>query len=169
VSPKVKAPLVPWTEWFSRSSRQKGQWFVRNTRGLNSSWKENARWTAVKDACRRLGVKIHGMQFSGPGMSDDYTRHAVFLDGGVTSTEGGYFFGSGQRGAWVVGRRALRLLCYELGLTQPSRGRAEDEIPSRAMLRSELTKQLSTTEGRAELRERCLGWRCLVAPGEVQK
>ena len=66
------------------------------------------------------------------------------LDGVVFSKASECFFGA--KGAWVAGRKLLRLLCYELNLSQPPTNEQEEckegRIPTHEELLAELSEPL---------------------------
>jgi hypothetical protein len=139
-----------WTQVFSRSTLGPQVYYVRcfeNSLSLanwGSELPADLLWSKILQACKRLELPCseerRDSMLGGCAMKRDY----VFLDGGLFSREGLYFFG--RKGAWVAGRKALRLLCYELGVPQPRRWPGEREIPTREALLAEAFKQLEENE-----------------------
>ena len=78
----------------------------------------------------------------GPANASSYEDYVAFLDGGLMSKAGDYFWG--LHGAWVIGREALRLLCCELGLTVPRWPSTAGIAPSHRDLVTRTLVQLAT-------------------------
>jgi hypothetical protein len=78
----------------------------------------------------------------GPANASSYENSAAFLDGGVMSKAGDYFVG--LHGAWIIGREALRFLCFELGLKPPRWSRSARAAPSHRELVTKTLVQLGT-------------------------
>ena len=88
--------------------------------------------------------KYSSYDSSSPGNANSFSFHAEFLDGGVSHASGDYFCGS--RGTWATGMKAVRLLCFELGLPQPPKRHFENDIPPADALWSEHLKHLLTSD-----------------------
>ena len=69
---------------------------------------------AVVEACDDLGIEIERTRSGSPINADSYRMSAPFLDGGLSSMTGNYWFY--ERAAWVSGSRAVLLIALHLGL-----------------------------------------------------
>jgi hypothetical protein len=130
-----------WREVFSRSTVGSEYFAIR---GNPSCYAEQPIRDEVFAVCRRIAVACAECTFiwytSWDGFDD--RKDFLFLDGGVKNKTGNYF--CDRKGAWVYGIKALRLLCYELGLTQPRRKSSEVRIPTHEELLKELATQVDT-------------------------
>lgn len=122
-----------WTAVFGRSAlagKEGGIYAVR--RGISE---EDG--SALWDVCRQLDVS-RGVRTR---MYDHGTAACAFLDGGIVHVNPAYF---GHKDTWVVGSKALRLLCFQLDLTPPrwlkgeisTGGELEAELSFRGNLRT---------------------------------
>ncbi len=129
-----KINKLKWTDVFSRSNLGPKIYFVIGSRSLfpftyyNDPKSEDAlNWEKVLKSIRRLELPSEESHSSSPVNADAIYCDYVFLDGGFVSREGNYF--CGLKGAWIIGRKALRFVCYEMGLDQPRRWKGERSIP----------------------------------------
>jgi hypothetical protein len=152
------APQCPrWTDVFAKSSRGSDVWYVKGSReiheglGIGPPGAEE-RWDCIVSICEELGLASRSWGFGGPGGGGS-SGGSEFrgLDGVVSSEASEAFYGA--KGAWVSGRKLLRLLCYEMGLSQPARNEQERKagvIPTHEELLSELAHQLKTERDTSE-------------------
>lgn len=100
--------------------------------------------------CAARGFVSESFSSSSPINASVYENYVAFLNGGIMGIRGNYF--PGLRGAWVWGRRALHLACYDLGLAHPRfRGDTKVALPLELLL-SQAEQQLRTED--AALRAR---------------
>lgn len=98
-------------------------------------------WKRLLQTLRRLELPYAEEVESGsPVNATSIHRTMSFLDGGFISREGNYF--CGLKGAWVVGRKALRYVCYEIGVEQPRRLPGESVVPEYHQLLAEVFWQI---------------------------
>ena len=93
-------------------------------------------WKRLLQACRRMELPYEETESDSPVNAVAIYRTFPFLDGGFISREGNYFHG--LKGAWVLGRKALRFVCYEIGVKQPRRFPDESVVPEYRHLLAEL-------------------------------
>ncbi len=136
--PRVNLDL-PWQTVFSKSSLGPSTFFVRDTKSLYRWEYAHLAWENILLVCKSMGLPGGTVNSDSPGgVAATYRRYA-FIDGGFVSKEGNYFYGS--KGSWVIGRKALRYICYELSLTQPRRFPDEQKIPTHIDLKDEIFDQ----------------------------
>ena len=89
------------------------QWRIRNsaTYGIPELSKQTA---AVVNALNNLGIDIQRNYSGSPMNADCYRMRAEFLDGGVASMTGNYWYY--ERGAYITGSKVGLLLSLQLGL-----------------------------------------------------
>ena len=139
------APLEPWSDVFARSSLGPDTKYMKYSRTDMEG--AGCEWERLEDICKRLRL-VHSEDggFSGPGGGGAaFTAVYRGLDGMVIGKASEAFYGA--KGVWVVGRKLLRLLCYEVGLSQPAMNKQEREfgcIPTHEELLNELADQLRT-------------------------
>jgi hypothetical protein len=107
--------------------------------GLYLRCDELPEWREIDLFLRAVGIRKRCFESSSPGNATKYSVFFDFLDGGFETHAGDYFFG--PKGAYVVGIKALRFLCFGLGLTQPRRFKGEVSVPSRKDLEGEIREQ----------------------------
>jgi hypothetical protein len=137
-----------WRSVFSRSTLGPNVAFMRGTHRTHIGFKsyrtayEHVHLRAVRAICQRYGFVRTSFWTGGPANASSYEDYAAFLDGGLMSKAGDYFWG--LHGAWVIGREALRFLCFELGLTTPRWPSAAGVAPSHRDLIVRTLVQLAT-------------------------
>jgi hypothetical protein len=133
---------------FSTSRLAPRSYFIKGTRRIFGECyygKEEypLNWLKLIQACRRLELPFTEEESDSPVNATAIVRSFPFLDGGLISREGNYFFG--LKGAWVIGHRALRFVCYEMGIEQPRRFKTEAHIPSFLELFAQIESQVEDT------------------------
>ena len=137
-----------WRSVFSRSTLGPNVVFIRGTHrthiGIESyrTAREHVHFRAVHAICQRYGFVRTSFWTGGPANASSYEDYVAFLDGGLMSKAGDYFWG--LHGAWVIGREALRFLCFELGLTVPRWPPIAGIAPSHRDLVTRTLVQLAT-------------------------
>ena len=134
-----------WRNVFSRSRRGPEVYFLRNShlthRGSGYLSKASPDFDIITNICYRYGLvgdSFHTGMMLSASTSEEYY---CFLDGGFESKAGDYF--AGAHGAWVIGHRCLRFLCFELGLSTPPWNRMHGPAPNHDELKRELLLQFS--------------------------
>jgi hypothetical protein len=100
---------------------------------------ELAEWQEIDLFLRGVGIQKRCFESSSPGNATKYNVIFDFLDGGFETLGGDYF--CGPKGAYVIGIKALRFLCFGLGLTQPRRLKSEAAVPLMRDLEVEIREQ----------------------------
>jgi hypothetical protein len=137
-----------WRSVFSRSTLGPNVVFMRGTHRTHMGFEsyrtayEHMHLSAVWATCQRYGFVRTSFWTGGPANASSYENYAAFLDGGLMSKAGDYFWG--LHGAWVIGREALRFLCFELGLTVPRWPSIAGIAPSHRELVTRALVQLAT-------------------------
>jgi len=145
-SRETRAP--DWRDVFARSTLGRDIVFVRGTHRSHAGFhsyktsKEHEHFRAILEICRRYGMVRTSFSTGSPANASTYEDYAAFLDGGLMSKAGGYLVG--LHGAWIVGRAALRFLCFELCLSQPRWPSASGPAPSHDDLVRAILVQLAT-------------------------
>lgn len=137
-----------FTDVFSRSKLTPNSFFVKGTRRLFKQCYYGmeaypVNWVKLIQTCRRLELPYTEEESDSPVNAIATIRTFPFLDGGLISREGNYFVG--LKGTWIIGIRAVRFVCYEVGIHQPRRFRGEKEIPSFRELFAQIEWQVEET------------------------
>ena len=145
--PKAKE-VIGFGTVFSSSKIAPRSFFVRGSKAL---FREHyyrsddypVHWLRLIQTCRRLELPSTEEESGSAVNATAIYRTFPFLDGGLISREGNYF--SGLKGTWIIGIRAVRFACYEIGVQQPRRFRGEKEVPSHQALLAHITWQMDET------------------------
>jgi hypothetical protein len=146
-----QAPQTAPADWhsvFSRSTLGPNVVFIRGTHRSHAGFAsdrtrhEHVHFRPILAICQRYGFVRTSFWTGGPANACSYEDYAAFLDGGLMSKAGDYFWG--LHGAWVIGREALRFLCFELGLTMPRWPSTAGVAPSHRDLATRILVQLAT-------------------------
>lgn len=143
---KVRAK--DWGDVFARSTLGRDIAFIRGTHRSHAGFhsyktsKEHEHFSALLEICQRYGMVRTSFSTGSPANASTYEDYAAFLDGGLMSKAGSYL--AGLHGAWIVGRTALRFLCFELGLAQPRWPTASAPAPSHDELIRAILVQVAT-------------------------
>jgi hypothetical protein len=133
--------LMSW----SKSASGKDLFVLRYSRlycsGLDCPFDGLSEWREIDVFLRDFGIEQRCFESSSPANATKYTVVYDFLDGGFETVGGTYI--CGPKGACIVGIKALRFLCFGLGLTQPRRFKGEASVPSRKDLELEILNQTS--------------------------
>ena len=117
-----------------------GIWRIKGsgTHGMPELCKQTL---AVTEACDDLGIQIKRTWSGSPINADCYRMSAPFLDGGLWSMTGNYWFY--ERGAWVSGPKAVLLVALHLGLRVRDAWRQEYDLADVTLdtLKAELGKR----------------------------
>jgi hypothetical protein len=145
---KNKKMVLQYSSVFSRSSLTEQCYFVKGSRRLFEDTyygrsKAPDDWLKLIQTCRRLELPHQEYETSSPANPTQIIRNFPFLDGGLMSREGDYFYGI--KGTWILGRQALRFVCYEVGVEQPRRFKGEESIPSHQTLLEAIVRQAEET------------------------
>jgi hypothetical protein len=141
--------LTDWRSNFSRSSSGRDTFFVSGTQysHYGAEFLQNSRehrvFSLVLRICEDFGL-VRSFRFVGwvPWEKSSQEDHATFLDGGVMSRAG--FYLDPARGTRIIGRAAIRFLCFQLGLTVPRWPSTRGPAPSHEDLVRQILIQFST-------------------------
>ena len=142
------ADVIRFGDVFAPSKIAPRSFFVRGSKTLFRHY-ENSRdnypvhWLRLIQTCRRLELPFTEEESGSPVNATAINRTFPFLDGGLISREGNYF--CGLKGTWIIGIRAVRFACYEIGVKQPRRFRGEAKVPSHQELLAHITWQMDET------------------------
>jgi len=137
-----------WRSVFSRSTLGHDVVFIRGTHRSHAGFEsyrtrwEHEHFRAVHAIWQRYGFVRRSFWTGSPANASTYEDYAAFLDGGFMSKAGDYF--AGLHGAWIIGREALRFLCFELNLTVPRWPPEAGAAPSHLDLGTRTLVQLAT-------------------------
>ncbi len=106
-------------------------------RGIKSEENDDNYCYTVWNSIRAIGPKSERQS----GMFNSLSENIDLLDGNLYYYAADYGF-SGPPTLTLHGNRALRLVCYRLGLRQPRQFSDEGEIPSSLELETQLLEQL---------------------------
>ena len=130
---------------WSKSTFVKDLFVLRYSRlycsGLDCPFDGLSEWREIDLFLQDFGIEQRCFESSSPGNATEYTVVYDFLDGGFETVGGNYI--CGPKGAYIVGIKALRFLCFGLGLTQPRWFKGEASVPSSKDLELEILNQTS--------------------------
>lgn len=142
-----------WADNFSRSRLGEDVFFVKGTRSTHYKESPQTRWEGllarIASLCGGLDIPVSHSVVRTPVNPTSYETCFAFLDGGVVSIGGN--FSHGHHGTWVTGIRAMRWLCYELGIQLLPRDRPaslEEHNALRDALRAQLLHERGSLESR---------------------
>lgn len=129
----------PFSRFFRSSASAQWDYCIRGARRQS-----HPVFLAALRVAREIATTAEEHDWESPMCSsEDVERRFLFLDGGFYSRFGTVME---PRGAWVWGRKAIRLLCYELNIAQRKRWKGETVIPDRDQLLSQTKRFVMRSE-----------------------